>query len=370
MRRIRNARGIALPLAIFALVIVGVMVAASFFIGRQEQLVGRNTVRLQQAFAAAEAGAQLSVASWDPNQLNALTIGDSAAFGGVLAESGWYRGQVRRLNTLMYLVRSEGFSRDSTARQQVGLLVRLRPVEVDITAALKTQGATKIGGSSYIDGTDNMPAGWTGCPGLQPTLPGIQLPDDSLITTSGCAGLSCVSGNPKVLGDPTITGQSLTTFGDTQFDDLKAMATKIISGGTRKIEPSLTGGSCNYADANNFGSPLLPAGPCGGYFPIVWVEGNLSVNGVQGQGVLVVNGSLDIQGGFEFFGPVIVRNQLSTQGTGGHITGGVIAANVDLDQNSALGNAVISYSSCALEKALQNSAPASLLRERSWVNLY
>ena len=73
---------------------------------------------------------------------------------------------------------------------------------------------------------------------------------------------------------------------------------------------------------------------------------------------------------FEFFGPVIVRGRLKTQGTGGHFTGGVIAANVDLDQNSILGDAVISYSSCAVVRALRNSAPAALFRERSWANLY
>jgi hypothetical protein len=370
-QRLESSRGVALPMAIFALVVIGVLVGASFYMGRQEQAVGRNTVRLQQAFASAEGGLQLQVASWDPSIYNVLAVGDSASFGGTIAGSGWYRGNVRRLNTLLFLARSEGFSVDSTARQQIGMLLRLRPVEIDITAALKTQGEVKVGGSSLTSGYDSLPAGWVDCPPLLPPLPGIQLPDSSLITTSGCTSLDCVEGDPKVDEDPTINDSTLTTFGDATFDDWEALATKWITGGTRKIEPSLTAsGTCNTADPNNWGSPLTPMLPCGNYFPIVWVEGDLNINGVQGQGVLLVNGNLDVQGNFEFFGPVLVRGTLSTQGTGGHFNGGVIAANVNLEQNTVLGNAVINYSSCALAKALANSAPAAPLRSRSWANLY
>jgi hypothetical protein len=371
MHRILGSnRGVALPLAIFALVVIGVLVGASFYIGRQEQAVGRNTVRLQQAFGAAEAGMQLQTANWMSTGSNQLAVGDSTTFAGNLTGSGWYRGSIRRLNDLLYLVRSEGFSRDSTARQHLGMLLRLRPIELDITAALKTQGATKIGGSSFIDGNDNLPPGWSGCPALQPPLPGIQMPDTSQITTAGCGGFSCVAGSPKIDEDASITTEQLTTFGDADFDDLLAMATKIVPGGTRKIEPSFTGGVCNVGDLDNWGSPLQPAGACGNYFPIIASTGDLNINGVQGQGVLLVDGDLSVQGNFEFYGPVIIRGKLKTQGTGGHFNGGVIAANIELDQNDVLGNAVVNYSSCAVIKALQNTAPAAPLRSRSWANLY
>jgi hypothetical protein len=103
---------------------------------------------------------------------------------------------------------------------------------------------------------------------------------------------------------------------------------------------------------------------------VIWVDGDANINGVEGQGILLVNGNLDVQGSFEFYGPVIVKGALSTQGTGGHFNGGVIAANINLDQNTVLGDAVITYSSCALSRALQASAQGAILRERSWVNLY
>jgi hypothetical protein len=66
---------------------------------------------------------------------------------------------------------------------------------------------------------------------------------------------------------------------------------------------------------------------------------------------------------------VIVRGNLTTQGTGGHFNGGVMAANVDLDMSSVLGDAVITYSSCAITRALQYNAPGRLLAQRSWAEL-
>lgn len=372
MRSAQNERGIALALAIMALVVIGALVAGAFFVGMQEQQVGRNTIRLQQASAAAEEGAQLTLANWDAGVYNQLPVGDSTTFGGTLAgNAGWYRGAVVRLNTELFLIRAEGFGRDSATRQHVGLLVRLRPLEVLINAALKTQGATKIGGSSFIDGADRVPDGWTGCPALDPSQPGIRITDPALITTSGCNDLDCVSGDPKVAADTTINDSTLTTFGDATWEDLVAMANKTIGVGPyNSIAPSLSSGLCNTADVQNWGDPLNPAGPCHDYFPIIYAPNGTKLTGGYGQGILIVEGDLSVQGGFQFFGPVIVKGILNTQGTGGHFNGGVIAANVNLDQNTVLGNAIVSYSSCAVLRALNASAEGAPLQERSYVTLY
>jgi hypothetical protein len=369
LHTVDKERGIALAVAIFALVVIGALVAGSFFFGMQERRVGRNSIRLQQAFAAAEEGANLQVANWDTRVLNYITIGDSVPFAGTVATSGgWYRGSVRRLNNALYLVRSEGFDRDSLSRQQVGLLVRLRPLEIKIKAALETQGDLTLGGSSEVDGHDTHPTGWA-CGAYSADLPGVRIKDSTLIATAGCSGLSCVDGSVKIEEDPAIDDSTLTTFGDVPWMDLTGLANKVIGPGTYKAEPTFAGAECNLNDQTNWGDPLNPAGPCGSYFPVIYATGDISVNGVQGQGILLVDGNLDVQGGFEFYGPVIVRGALSTQGTGGHFNGGVIAANVDLDQSSVLGDAMVTYSSCAVARAVNGAASGAKLKERSWVNL-
>src|SRR5213083_2429168 len=88
MRRVlRDERGMALAVAIFALVVVGALVAGAFFAGTQEQRVGENQRRVQTSFGVAEAGAQERVLSWDPATMNKRPLycncagGDSVVIG-------------------------------------------------------------------------------------------------------------------------------------------------------------------------------------------------------------------------------------------------------------------------------------------------
>jgi PilX N-terminal len=370
MNRLRNERGIALAIAMFALVVIGGLVAGAMFVATQEQRIGRNTLQHQAAFTAAEAGTQDAVLNWNTGYDSLHTGGQIATRATAPDGQGWYRRTIQRLGTDMFLVRTDGFNRDSTSRSRVGMLIRLKPLAFNINAALKTQGALKIGGSSYINGQDTPPSNWADCPDTVASLPGIRVPDPTEITTAGCGSYSCVDGNPKVQKDTTITQASLTTVGDIPFDSLEQFANKFITtGGT--VQPSLNGdGTCNTGDLYNWGDPLVPTAPCGSYFPIIWASGGVHLTGNYGQGVLIVDGDLTVTGGFEFYGPVLIKGTLNTQGTGGHFNGGVIAANINLDQSDVLGNAVINFSSCALMKALTHSATVSTVSQRSWVNLY
>src|SRR2546426_8767189 len=45
-------------------------------------------------------------------------------------------------------------------------------------------------------------------------------------------------------------------------------------------------------------------------FPIVHLTGTSTINGVQGQGILLVDGDLNIQGGFQWFGVTIIKGSL------------------------------------------------------------
>ena len=370
MQRVGNERGIALAIAIFALVVIGGLVAGAMFVATQEQRVGRSTLRQRAAFDAAEAGVQEAALNWDPGYDSLQTGGRVAARGAAPDARGWYERSIQRLGRTVFLVRADGFDRDSMARSRVGLLLKLEPLTFNINAALKTRGALTIDGSSYIDGNDAQPVGWTGCPALQPALPGMRIPDPAELTAAGCGSLRCVDGNPRVQQDATGAAAMLTTVGGTPFDSLEGYAAKVVGAGSTNRPSPAAAGSCNTADPYNWGDPLTPSAACGGYFPVVWAEGDIHVTGGQGQGVLIVNGNLTVTGGFQFFGPVLVRGMLSTRGAGGQFKGGVIAEDVDLEQAGVLGAAAIGYSSCALHKAMIFGATVSTLRQRSWVDLY
>src|SRR5205085_9961924 len=87
---LRDERGMALAVAIFALVVVGALVAGAFFAGTQEQRVGENQRRVQTSFGVAEAGAQERVLTWDPATMNkrAQYPADSAAIATTTAPNG------------------------------------------------------------------------------------------------------------------------------------------------------------------------------------------------------------------------------------------------------------------------------------------
>ena len=349
MNRLRSERGIALVAAIVALVLVGGMVAGSMFIALQEQRVGRNVVRQQQAFWAAETAALEPVTVWGASAYRDLAVGGTATATGTTT-TGWYRYTVRRLNHVLYLSQADGFSWDLASRQRVAMLLRLRPLPLNIDAALKTLDPPSLGGSSDVTGADVQPANWTACPAPGPAMPAVWVPGPG--GPPGC-GLPCL-------------------LGDLPFDSLRSYATKAVhvAGRAAIVRPSQSGATCHTGDPYNWGDPGDPSGACGSYFPAIWVESDLSLDGLRGQGVLMVNGDLTLGGGFEFVGPVLVRGTLRTFGMGARITGGVIAGAVFLDQSGVLGRTVIQFSSCAVSRALTGSAVLVPLVERGWTELY
>ena len=125
-RRAPTCRGAALPLAVLILAIMAAAAAGALFMTVQEQRLAGNVLRVEQALAAAEAGVLRATDAWDPRLVDLARGAEFVFAGGLESGGGWYRGAVRRLGDSLYLVRSEGFSPDSAARREVGLLVRLR----------------------------------------------------------------------------------------------------------------------------------------------------------------------------------------------------------------------------------------------------
>jgi hypothetical protein len=128
--RFANERGVALVVALFALVVMGALVAGSFVAGRLEQQSGRNTLFASQAAEAAEAGladALITLSSGNPilpplgAQLELDTLRFAAGFR--------VERQVTRLTSALFLVRSTGTRLDAggqpLAMRVVGVLVRL-----------------------------------------------------------------------------------------------------------------------------------------------------------------------------------------------------------------------------------------------------
>jgi hypothetical protein len=360
--------GFALPVAVFAIVIIGALVAGAFFASTQEFRIGTNTIQQTRALSAAEFGLNETHANWNSRWNTTMQRGEMRTLTPATSDGSVATVRVTRLNDQAFLVASEGSS--GQARRRTAKLLVLNVPQLNMLAALTTRGATKIGGSSFIDGNDHNYDGWE-CPTAGPPLAGIASSDTSEITRAGCQNYNCVAGSPKVVETPAAADTSTYfNFGSLDWAQLTAMASKYASGGKTAL-PSVANGACDEADVSNWGEPYKAnGGPCVEYYPIIYSDGHLTMNGGRGQGILLVEGDLHVQGGFEFFGPVIVRGMLKTSGTGGHFNGGVLAANVELDQNVVIGNAVIEFSRCTLMKALNGSATLATAVERAWYEVY
>jgi hypothetical protein len=384
----------ALAVAIFALVVVAALVAMAFYAGRLEQRAGRNTMYAAQASDAAEAGAAVILGNWDQYALNNLAVGatvteDSVRAGG--AGRSWYRQSVRRLNNELFLVQSLGSRTDAAgqvlAQRSVGTLARLSYVTATAKAAVTVTKPVKFNGNAFaVIGNDAMPAGW-GTDSLGNADPNCTLGADQAgvrsATSTGAAASDAdnlFGSPPQVANDSTVTNDFFNIFGDVTFDELAQSADIVISATTpQKPEPTLFGAApfrCNTGDNNNWGEPWRSAGwvkACATYFPIIYASGSqLKMSGgSRGQGLLLIEGDLEITGGFEFAGLIVAKGGIKINGNGNKITGALLAQDVSVDdQNSLSGNTTLQYSSCALNKAIQGSAIAKPLGQRGWVQLY
>ncbi len=383
----RDRRGFALPAAIGALVVVGALVTAGFYMARQEVRIGAASRFSAMALDLAQSDIN-NVLVNDSRALTALSTWGDTTLTDTMTQ-GVVSVEATRLSSSLFYVDgtatvTEGGAVWGGATRKVGLVVRLTQANVTPRAGLTTQGALKFGGSAEIRGADEMPDGsngdanWTGAGVCDSTSltnkPGILTNDSTQIDWNGNQAKieSGMTGTPLVAQDTTITAGSLMTFGDMTWDQLVAMADKVYTSSPGTIGPVVLNGVCQTSALNNWGAPTDPTSPCFNYFPIIYFPGSLSLSGGIGQGILLVGGDLSVQGNAEFYGPVYVKGTLTTTGSGGHFWGGVVAGNADLSTNTVLGNAVITFSSCAVQRAIDNNPSLTKLRplgERSWVDL-
>src|SRR5215218_8421042 len=131
-RLIRNERGMALALAIFALIVIGGMVAGSFFVGLLERQSGRNLLLTTEARATAEGELWRLIAEVPAASLLSLTPGAEPLSLEPVSGAGITSvHQVARLADNLFLARTRSVRQDagggSLTESSVGLLAQLVP---------------------------------------------------------------------------------------------------------------------------------------------------------------------------------------------------------------------------------------------------
>lgn len=379
-RRRRN--GFALPAAIGGLVIVGVLVTAGFYMAHQEVRIGVASKHAAMAVNVAQMGANEIMANWNGYRLGNIAVWSDTTIADTV-DVGIWAVTITNLNNHVYFLEAEGEVTEggamwAGATRRIGIVTRMLYAQIDPPAALTTRGTTVVKGGAEVHGEDSQPPGWGGyCSGAPENKPGILTNDTSLVGTSGQGQ---VTGTPAYGQDSSIVDSTFTNFGNMTWAELVALAiaegknVSSLGASINQTQPDSTGSVCRTSTLTNWGDPLNPNAACGSYFPLIYHAGpTLTIqSGGFGQGILLLDGDLDLRGNFVFHGIIIVQGNFETQGSGNRIYGGVMASNADFDAQSLVGGSVVTNSTCAVERAILNNSSLSRARplsQRSWIDL-
>lgn len=386
MSRLERRAGAVLPLALVVLVLLLALSLGGAAAATQSFRGGRNLLVEQRAFTVAEYGLNREISNWRRSRNlpapTGMAIGASDDSTVYVAGGDTARVRITRLTPMTFWVVSTGRAAIGqpavTAQRTTSVFVRLAYPAIKTRAAVTVGGGIDISGSAIVDGRNTPPTGWTQCDSLGgPNAPAVLAPPGATVSYKS----QNIPSSPAVVYDPLAAdSNTFVRFGTESWTSLQANAdVKLPAGGYgANIAPTLTSaGACDYSNQGNWGEPgrgvrgVVTA--CQNYFPIIYVDGDLSLNSNgAGQGILLVNGSLSINGKFSFTGLIIVRDDLNKANGTANVTGSVLARNAVLTNGGSLvnGNQTVTYSTCAVASALRASAILTRVRDRAWVQMY
>ena len=378
MRTLYNNKreGMALALAMFAIVVIGALIAGAFFASNQDFKIGRNSLVAQRAFSAAEFGLNKTMAGWDQAMNLAVKVGKDTNFKYATGDSGSAAVKITRLNDYTYWVVSEGSAGVGTSvetRRRTSQVLRMAYPAVRVGGAVTLYGGGDVKGSTQILGTNVNPAGWACAdfPGKDTTA--IAYNPTSTLTIQKASN---AVGFPQSYKDPAAGDSgSYVHYGDESWQTLVKNADITISADPGNVSPVGTATSCNQAITTNWGEPhrdLAAIVGCENYFPIIYSTTDLHLNNGRGQGILLVEGDLQINGSFEWNGLIIVRDDFNKGNGSATVNGAVMARNANFTDGASVftGNSTFQYSKCALESALRGSARLLPAKKRAWAEMW
>ena len=371
----RSRTGLALPMVLGAITLIGTLIAGVMYLATQDYRVGANTLNETRAEAAAEMGLNRLTTDWDQSKNSTMVTGDTLRKNYTDVGGASVSVFVTRLPGPFFWAVSEAQTRGNSlqygSRRRFGQLFRLDTPAMTILGAVTAAGNIKVSGNVTLNGNDANPAGWS-CGGALNNVAGAVISPTATVTVTGAV---TVNGSPPSM---TSTAASDTNtyfnYGGPTYTSLAAIANITLPGGTYTgMAPVAVGGVCTKALTTNWGDPArgVPLGACASYFPIIHITGDAKLTTGMGQGILLVDGDLTEAGNFSFTGIIVARGTVRASGTGNTVTGVVMAAAIDLgDAVTLAGGATVQYSSCAIQQALASTSPLVAAKGRGWVNLY
>jgi Tfp pilus assembly protein PilX len=230
--------------------------------------------------------------------------------------SGVNRRTTTNTGNNIYIVTSTGYIANSSRTVEAEVTP---PSPISAPGAVYVKEITAIQGSStYITGSDGN--GGNGC-GSQNRA--------GVATTGPSGSVDYNTGHPQILGtggDPSIVYNQASL-------DISAMITVLKSSANYTYTTSGTISGQDWGTPQGGGgTPPLPSS-CSVHNVVYYDTGGtgISLTGqTSGCGILLVDGNLDLHGGFNWYGPILVTGSVTMTGNGGanegkQITGAILA---------------------------------------------
>jgi hypothetical protein len=385
-----DKRGFVLILAMLLLLLVTLLGISAINTVTYENQIAGNKRASEQAFYVAEAGINEFTGRFRADATNQISDSDPSNptwklllakdLGKGAAKIGYVSGNPNSISSLqtqldfgveikhkiddanqvvkyggipIYVLKSHGYTAEGGNR--VLEVELIKSPGYDPPSALYSEMPVHIHGSStYINGNDAC--GTTNKPGITTTT--------TLIPPITESGNPSINGSPPQVTQASVPSPTNLPIKE-MVDYLKGYANfKYSFDGSQ----TLTGYSDSWGTptSNGVSLPLTYTGPMNiVYIDMHGTETLKLVGDSHGAGILLVNGNLEINAGFTWYGVILATGVVNYTGGGQkNVTGGIIAGeNATIEQDIG-GNAGIVYCSTASNKLKDIVPPLKITRWR------
>jgi hypothetical protein len=373
--RLRDRRGVALPLALTGLVVVSLLVTTALLTGTTESAISSAQANGTRSLYDAESAMQnyLSTVMGTGQGLQAgertLELVDGSNRRDVRITTSLLENRTptpdTRVLTAAMLAEPLGPDGNPTGRAVVAMVrqdANYATMSLNVNEGAVVGSDLTVGGNSKVIDKSTQCADTVGAGAVLHA-------DDTNVRESGSGDIQGAVRESRYSGQAfvnhVLAGRTLPQFA--QLADIKFGAMFGTRAFWNSARPSFNADSLRL----RWGCPLGMGIDCGSagtattYYPVIAIDaggGVVDLQGEHGQGILIIlNGSLQITGNFRFKGIMLIDGYIDMSGTGGQtgskIEGAVVAfgnntnRNSRVDESETQGNAVISYNRCEVNAA-------------------
>lgn len=358
---LRSRHGVALAVALFALVAIAALAQAII----APVIAHRRATTRLAVHHHAESTVERAIAdvlgTWSVARWEQIPVGGEWLLDGLSPPwNAAVQVRVDRRSGAIFLLTASASVPTTPAPVTATrtLTLELRRMSAEPAAALTAGGSVRFGGAGTVrsdpDCADPDSAG----------APLVRVPPGTDVDPWGPGAESRVAYDSAAADPATYAGPA-----GLDLAQLVAMAAADLPHGASVApQPSAESGSCRIAP-DHWGEPrretLDMVEECAESYPIISAAGDLRIDGGRGQGVLYVPGRLQIVGPFEFSGVIIASGGIETSGGEVLLSGAVFTGpGTGVLANSA--ETVFERSSCGVSAAAATAAWIAPIPRRAW----